>query len=67
MLESRGRRVEGGTKRTTSQALTLIQKVPETVIHLKLDEEQLVALSPASVNIYRGRVILEVLEIFNTC
>ena len=38
-LESRGRLENEGTKRTTTQVLTIIQKVPETVIRLILDEE----------------------------
>ena len=31
-----------GIKRTTSQVLNIIQKVPETVIHLKVDEDRAV-------------------------
>ena len=37
--ESRGKLEDGGTKRTTTQVLNIIQKVPELVIHLKVDEE----------------------------
>ena len=38
-LEPRGRLEDEGTKTTTTQVLNIIQKVPETVIHLQLDEE----------------------------
>ena len=46
VLTGRGESLEGKledertTKRTTTQALNIIQKVPETVIHLKADEER---------------------------
>ena len=39
-LESRGRIKDKGTKRIATQVSNMIQKVPETVIHLKLDGEQ---------------------------
>ena len=38
-LESRGRLEDEGTKRTTAQVLNIFEKVPEPVIHLKVDEE----------------------------
>ena len=39
-FEFRGRLEDEGTKRTFTQALNIIQKkVPETGIHLKVDEE----------------------------
>ena len=37
-LESRGRLKDEGTKRTILQVWNVTQKVPETVIHLKIDE-----------------------------
>ena len=46
VLTGRGESLEGKledertTKRTTTQALNIIQKVPETAIHLKADEER---------------------------
>ena len=42
MLESRGKLEDEGTKRTTAQVLNIIiiQKVPEAVIHLKVDQGQ---------------------------
>ena len=39
-LEFRGRLEEEGTNRTTTQVLITNKKVPEAVIHLKVDEEQ---------------------------
>ena len=39
-FESRGRLEDEGTKRTTTQVSKMIEKVPETGTHLKLDEEQ---------------------------
>ena len=39
-LKSRGRLEDEGTKRTTAQALNIIQKIPAPVIHLKTEEEQ---------------------------
>ena len=41
-LESRGRLENEGTKRTITQqeVLSIFQKVPETVIHLKVDEDK---------------------------
>ena len=40
MLEFQGRLENEGTKRITSQVLNITRKVSETVIHLKVDEEQ---------------------------
>ena len=47
VLTGRGESLEGKlledertTKRTTTQALNIIQKVPDTDIHLKADEER---------------------------
>ena len=38
-VESRGIRLEDeGTKRTTTPVLNIIQKAPETVIHLKVEK-----------------------------
>ena len=39
-LESQERLGEEGTNRTITQVLNIIQKVPEPVIRLKVDEEQ---------------------------
>ena len=36
-LESRGRLEDEGTERTTTQVLNITQKVPETIIYLKVD------------------------------
>ena len=38
-LESREKLQNEGTKRTNTQVLKIIEKVSETVIHLKVDQE----------------------------